>query len=210
MTAGRTAFPPVGFDRLLLVVTGALAAAFVPQGLAWLRTTYPDLAVRVVLTRAAERFVSPSALGVVSGNPIEPDTWPDAPVTAAPHVVLAEWAQAIVVYPATVHYVSRLALGLADTPSLLALQCTRAPVAVAPAFPPGGWDNPLLRRHVTALEERPNIAVVPPAPARSWTTGRDDAYGAAPFPAVLGTVELRRRALAGHAPDLGGEDGEDS
>ncbi|MFI6477234.1 flavoprotein [Nonomuraea sp. NPDC050663] len=189
------AFPPVGFERLLLVVTGAVPAAYTPQHAGWLRTTYPGLDVRIMLTRSAERFVTATALGVISGTEVLYDTWPEGPVTAGPHVRLAEWADAVLVCPATVGYLSRLALGLADSPSLLALYCTRAPVAVVPGFPPGAWHNPTTERHVSTLAERRNVLVVPPVPMRSWTTGQTGAHGPPPFPALIGALELHRRSL---------------
>ncbi|MEV2274260.1 flavoprotein [Nocardiopsis sp. NPDC049922] len=195
------ALPPIGFSRLLLVGSGSMHAAYLPGELTWLRTAFPDLAVQVVLTRSAHRFVTPTALGMITGRDVIPDTWPDEPVSEAVHVRLTEWADAAVVFPASLNFLARLALGLADSPALLALQCTRAPIVVAPSVPSGGWNTPVSERHTDALARRGNVAVVPPVPVRSWTTGRDDGHGAAPLAAVVGTLELLRRRTTSADPD---------
>ncbi|WDF39836.1 flavoprotein [Streptomyces sp. T12] len=187
--------PAFGARRLLYVGTGALSAAHMPFWLNWLRQGYPDVEVRPLITRSAERFVSRGALAPLAGREALLDAWPDGPVHAAPHVELAEWAEAVVVHPASLNFLARLALGLADTPVMLALQCTSAPVVLAPSLPPGALRSAAYRRHRAALEERPNVSVVPPTPGLSSTTGRMDAALAAPLPELLTAAErLRTRA----------------
>lgn len=191
--------PELGAGRLLIVGTGAIAAMHLPSWLTWLTASYPKLQVRVVLTRSAERFVSRAALSVLIRGEVSPDRWPDEPGPDALHVRLAEWSEAIAVYPACLNYVSRLALGLADTPSLLALQCTAAPIGVAPSLPPGALANPTVRAHLDTLAERPNVVVAPTLPAISATTRRADAAGAPPLWALIELIERLRRSLAADA-----------
>ncbi|WP_144122545.1 flavoprotein [Catellatospora sichuanensis] len=198
-TSADPRLPPLGFRRLLLVATGSLNAAFLPRDLAWLRSAYPELEVQVVLTRSALQFITATAAGCITGREAIVDEWPQ-PAAEALHVTLQQWAQAVMVYPAGLNYLARLALGLADSPSLLAIQCSTAPVVVAPALPPGGWDSPVTAAHVAALAQRPTITVLPPVPVLSFTTGRDDAHGPPPFTAALGSVELLRRRLRETAP----------
>ena len=104
-------------------------------------------------------------------------------------------------YPATMHFLARLALGLADTPALLALQCTQAPIGLAPALPPGGWESPALERHLQVLEQRRNVVVAPPRPGLSVTTGRNDGYAPAPFPVLLRLLDQCRAALPAASTD---------
>ncbi|GAA2449019.1 flavoprotein [Streptomyces glaucus] len=189
--------PAFGARQLLYVGTGSLGVMFMPMWSQWLRTSYPQLEVRTVITRSAEQFVTRTALTVFTGREILVDAWPDEPRPKALHVELAQWPDAVVIHPASFHFVSRLALGMADTPVLLALQCTQAPVVVAPALPPGGTDSPAYRRHIEALAERPNVIVIPPTTGRSVTTGRMEASVAAPLSEVLArTEQLRLRMLA--------------
>ncbi|MDU0301743.1 flavoprotein [Streptomyces sp. PAL114] len=178
--------------RLVLVVTGALSAAHTPFWLNWLRTGYPETSLRVLTTRSAGRFVTRQALTSISGTVAESDEWPQEPAAHAPHVELAEWADTFVVAPATLNFCSRLAGGLADSPAVLALQCTTAPVAVAPSLPPGGLTSWAYRRACAALEEMPHVSVVPPVPGLSTTTGRRDAALNAPMPSVIAAAERLR------------------
>ncbi|MFO7253143.1 MAG: flavoprotein [Actinomycetes bacterium] len=189
------AAPELGISRLLFVVTGAVAAAHTPFWLEWLRGAHPELEIRTVLTRSARRFVTPAALTACSGGEVFLDEWPEDE-TAARHVEWQQWADAIVVYPATLNFVARFALGLADTPALLAAQCATVPVVLAPALPPNGLDSAAYQAHWTALQRRRNVAVAPPQPGLSATTRRHDAWAPALLPDVLKLLEQRRAELA--------------
>ncbi|MFZ3499150.1 flavoprotein [Streptomyces sp. 5.8] len=188
--------PPFGAGKVLFVGTGSIGVMFMPMWLNWLRTAYPDTEVRTMLTRSAQRFVTRDALTAFAGGTVLQDVWPDEPEEGATHVELAQWPDAIVIHPATFHFVSRLALGVADTPLLLALQCTQAPIALAPALPPGGAESFAYRQHVAALAARPNVTVVPPQPGYSVTTGRPGATVATPLPAIIPALERLRARLA--------------
>ncbi len=175
--------PALGIDRLLVVVTGAVAASSTPGWLAWLRET-TELDLKVVLTRSATRFVTPAALAATSGGEVLLDEWPTDGADA-PHVRLATWAQAVVVFPATLHFLGRFALGLADTPALLTLQSTTAPIALAPALPPGAIDGHAYRQHWARLAERPDVILVPARQGTSITTRRTERGSPAPLSDVL-------------------------
>lgn len=184
--------PAFGAKRLLYIASGGVQAMFVPMWLNWLRTHYPDTEVRCVLTRSALRFTTPTAVAV-SGHGERPltDSWPEQP-DSAPHVELAQWPDAILVHPATYHFVARLSLGLADTPALLALQCTTAPTVLCPALPPGGHQSPAHRRHIGELAERPHVTVVPPIPGVSLSTGERGIGTAALLPDAIAALEDAR------------------
>lgn len=188
--------PQLRLERLLLVVTGSASASMAPFWLDWLRQVYPRLEVSVVLTHSAQRFVTRQAVAHRVDGEVVLDTWPQEE-THARHVRLEQWAQGVVVYPATLHYCARLALGLADSPSLLALQCSKAPIAVAPALPPGGFDSPAFQGHWATLAARPNVAMVAPEAGRSITTGRQDAWVPPPLPEVMGYLAQRHAQLTG-------------
>ncbi|MFD5516219.1 flavoprotein [Streptomyces sp. NPDC127066] len=182
--------------RLLYAVTGALSAAHTPFWVNWLRSVYPEVSLRIAVTRTAERFVTRQALASISGADVLVDAWPQEPAVHARHVELTEWADTFVVAPATLGFCSRLANGLADSPVLLALQCTTAPVALAPSLPPGGLDSVAYTRATAALKELPHVTVVPPVPGLSSTTGRWDAALNAPMPAVMAAAEALRSSTA--------------
>lgn len=179
--------PPLQLQRLALIATGSVAAADLPFWATWLRTTYPDLEVTAVLTRSARRFVSAAALsGRLRGRVLE-DVWPED-VGDARHVSLHRWAEGFLVFPCTLDYLARLALGMGDSPSMLAAQCTTAPIVLAPALPPGGQESPAYRRHAEAVVQRPNVTLVPPQPGTSVTTKEHDAWAPALLPDCINAL----------------------
>lgn len=183
--------PPAGpawhadFSRLLIVITGSINAAYAPSWLSWLKLSFPELSPRIVITRSALRFVTPQALAVISNTAVMTDEWQSEPEPGSAHTEMAESAEAILIYPATMHYVARLALGIPDTPSLLAIACTQVPVVVAPSFPPGGWDSPVTKEHLERLAGRSNVSVIPPVQGFSFTTRQENGCYPPPLPRLL-------------------------
>ena len=143
-----------------------------------------------MLTRSARRFVTPAALAARSGGEVFLDAWPEDEA-AARHVEWQQWAQAIVVYPATLNFIARFALGLADTPALLAAQCATVPVVLAPALPPNGLDSAAYQAHWTRC--RPPQRRRGPAPARAERDHR-------PARRLGARVPARRAQAGGAAP----------
>lgn len=196
-----SAAPDFTGRRLLLIGSGAVAAMHLPFWLNWISANYPDVETQVVLTPSAERFVTLESVTLLTKREAVRDRWPDGAEVGALHIRLLEWADTAVVYPACLNYLSRLALGLADSPSLLALQCAAdIPIGIAPSLPPGASQNPVLAAHLRTLADRPNVVVAPTVPSPSLTTGRTDAAGAAAVWTVLELVERRRKELLDPVP----------
>ncbi|GFH39521.1 flavoprotein [Streptomyces pacificus] len=190
----------MGARRLLVIGTGSVAAAHLPFWASWLKVGHPGTEVRYVLTGAATRFVTREALVAIGGCDVLVDRWSDEPEPRARHVDLAQWPDAVVVLPATLNYLARVAIGLGDSPSLLALQCTQAAIALAPALPPGGAESAAYAEHAAKLRARRNVVVVPPHPGRSTTSGRREAWAPASFPDVLAAADRLRAGLEAPAP----------
>lgn len=187
--------PALGVSRMLVIATGSVASMFFPSWLFWLRSTYPGLEVRYVITPAASRFVGTHAVAACggAGMPVI-DAWDAVEAGRSIHIEWASWPEAIVVHPATFAFTARFAAGLADSPALLALQTTSVPVVIAPSLPPGGVASPAYATHVKTLSARPNVAVAPPMSGPSLATGADGPGTVAPFPVCLRALEqLRRR-----------------
>ncbi|WP_406635363.1 flavoprotein [Amycolatopsis sp. WGS_07] len=185
----------VTFERMLLVGSGALSAAFLPYWINWIDAVLPSVSLKVALTRSAANFVSRHAVSALSRTDVLLDEWPDEPSREAPHVALAKWADVIAVYPATLNFISRFALGLGDSPALLALQCTDAVVGIAPALPPGAANNPVVAAHLRSFAERPRVVVSPTETAVSASSGESAAGSVAPLSELIGLLERRYREL---------------
>lgn len=138
--------------QILLGVTGGIAAYKSPDLVRRLRDR--GARVRVVMTAAAERFVTAQTFQAVSGEPVRTGLWDEQAEAAMGHIELARWADAIVIAPASADFIARLAGGLAD--DLLTTLClaSAAPVWVAPAMNAQMWMNPATQANVALLRRR--------------------------------------------------------
>jgi phosphopantothenoylcysteine decarboxylase / phosphopantothenate---cysteine ligase len=112
--------------------------------------------VRVLMTRNAAEFVSPLSLEVLSQNPIPRGMFDGRSDPAVGHVEAAQWADCVVVAPATANLIGKLAAGVADdllTTMLLAVPTGR-PVLLAPAMNTHMWENPAVQRNLKVLLEQ--------------------------------------------------------
>ncbi len=138
--------------RVLLAVSGGIAAYKIPELVRALRTR--GHAVRCALTPAAAEFVSPLVLQTLSGESVRSALFDPAEEGRIDHIALADWAEAVVVAPATASVLARMAQGLADDLVTTLLLATRAPVLVAPAMNVNMWQHPATRANVATLRER--------------------------------------------------------
>jgi phosphopantothenoylcysteine decarboxylase/phosphopantothenate--cysteine ligase len=138
--------------RVLLAVSGGIAAYKVPELVRGLRKA--GHRVRCALTREAAHFVAPLALQTVSGEAVRTELFDREQEGEIDHIALADWAEAVVVAPATANLLAKMAGGLADDLVSTLLLATRAPVLVAPAMNVNMWRHPATRANVALLAER--------------------------------------------------------
>ncbi len=140
---------PLAGKRILLGVTGGIAAYKTPALVRLLRAEGADVAV--VLSRSAAQFVTATTLQAVSNRPVRTDLFDAAAEAAMGHIELARWADLVLIAPATAHCLMRLAQGAAD--DLLSTLClaTTSPIAVAPAMNNRMWLHPATVRNVARL-----------------------------------------------------------
>ncbi len=106
--------------------------------------------VKVAMTAAAQRFVGPITFTGLTGEAPVVDLW-DSRYAGEVHVDLAEWADAVVVAPATANVMARVAHGITDDPVTATLLCFDGPVVFAPAMHDRMWRRPSTRRNVERL-----------------------------------------------------------
>ncbi|HQR22572.1 MAG TPA: bifunctional phosphopantothenoylcysteine decarboxylase/phosphopantothenate--cysteine ligase CoaBC [Burkholderiaceae bacterium] len=140
--------------RLVVGLTGGVAAYKVCELVRRLQDEGAD--VQVVMTAAAQQFVTATTLQALTGKPVFTDQWGSGAqvANAMPHIDLTRGVDAIVVAPATAHFLAKTAQGLADDLlSTLVLARNRATTAllVAPAMNVEMWDNPATQRNVAQL-----------------------------------------------------------
>ena len=165
------------------------------------------LDVHVVMTQAAQRFITPLTFAGLTGHKVITSLWPSANETGGDegdldssieHISEAQSTEALIVAPATANVLAKFAHGLADDFLTTLFLATRAPVILAPAMNVNMWQHPATRANLEILEGR-GIRIVPPekGPLACGMIGSGRlAEPEAIVEAVLGQLH-RRNDLAG-------------
>jgi phosphopantothenoylcysteine decarboxylase/phosphopantothenate--cysteine ligase len=135
--------------RLLLGITGGVAAYKAAQLARLLVKAGAD--VRVAMTEAATRFVTPVTLQALTGQSVWTDLWDPRVPDNMGHIELSRDRELIVVAPASADFLGKVAGGLAD--DLLSALCLarRCPLMAAPAMNVEMWENPAMQRNLHTL-----------------------------------------------------------
>ena len=137
--------------HVLLAVCGGIAAYKSCEVLRGLQKAGHE--VRVTCTADAERFVGKATFEGLTRHAVADDLYAN-PESSIPHIDLAEWANLVVVVPATANVMAKMATGVADdclSTTLLAAPC---PVLVAPGMNVHMWQHPATQANVRTLEGR--------------------------------------------------------
>ena len=186
---------PTGPWRVVVGVSGSIAAYKAPFVVRRLRQAGHE--VRVVATDAALRFIGAPALAAVAGRPVSSGIFDDP--AAVEHVAVGEWADLVVVAPASADLLARVASGRADDLLTATILTTTAPVVLAPAMHTQMWANPATRENVATLQRR-GLSIIHPDSGR--LTGADSGEGRLPDPErivaeALAVLADRRACRAG-------------
>ncbi|OMC88860.1 bifunctional 4'-phosphopantothenoylcysteine decarboxylase/phosphopantothenoylcysteine synthetase [Viridibacillus sp. FSL H7-0596] len=109
--------------------------------------------VKVMMTESATRFVTPLSFQVMSKNDVYTDTFDEKDSSVIAHIDLADWADLIIVAPATANVIGKLANGIADDMVTTTLLATTAKVWIAPAMNVHMYDNLAVKRNIAQLAE---------------------------------------------------------
>ncbi len=145
--------------RILLGVSGGIAAYKAAEIVRSLVKEGAD--VRVVLTSRGAEFITPLTLATLSGHAVARDEFHEEPSPVIDHIELAQWADVLVVAPATANVLARFAQGEgSDLLSTIHL-AFKGSVVLAPAMNPKMWDHARTRANVACLEQAGEIIVSP-------------------------------------------------
>jgi phosphopantothenoylcysteine decarboxylase/phosphopantothenate--cysteine ligase len=138
--------------RVILGVTGSIAAYKSAELARRLRDT--GATVRVVMTEAAQSFITPLTMQALSGNPVHTQLLDTAAEAAMSHIELAKWADVVLVAPTSANFMAAVALGRGN--DLLTTLClaTDAPIVLAPAMNQAMWRDPATQANVHVLKQR--------------------------------------------------------
>lgn len=110
--------------------------------------------VRVTATRNALEFVTPLTIETLSQSRLYTDMFDVNRAMEVEHIALAEWADALVVAPATANIIGKFAHGIADDALSTLFLATRKPVFIAPAMNTNMFQNPVVQENIETLKKR--------------------------------------------------------
>jgi phosphopantothenoylcysteine decarboxylase/phosphopantothenate--cysteine ligase len=151
--------------RVTVGVSGGIAAYKAAELVRALQRQALD--VHVVMTEAACRFVQPLTFAALTGYKVITSLWDDAGEgggatdSSIEHIGEAQWADALVVAPATANILAKFAHGMADDFLTTMYLATTAPVLVAPAMNVNMWNHAATRANLEILRQR-GVRVVEP------------------------------------------------
>lgn len=177
--------------RLLIGVTGGIASYKMATVVSTL--VQRGAAVTVLMTDAASRFITPATFEALSGRPVLTGIWEPVASHDPQHIALARDAEAMLIAPATMDTLARLANGFAnDIVSLVTSAIDRAttPVLIAPSMNAVMWSQPATQRNLATLRDD-GFTVI--EPATGWQACRTD--GAGRLPETDALIEALHAAL---------------
>lgn len=135
--------------KILFVITGGIAEYKVVEAVRY--QVKAGNAVKVVMTKMAEEFVTPLTFATLTNEPVYDDFKSDLGKPVA-HVALADWADQVVVAPATANFIAKMVLGIADDFASTVVLASSAKKRVLPAMNVNMWQNPAVQRNLTQLK----------------------------------------------------------
>ncbi len=147
--------------KVMVGVSGGIAAYKAVELVRALQRHALD--VRVTMTDAATQFIQPLTFSALTGHRVLRSLWhtPDSPDAPIDHIAEAQWADLLVVAPATADLLARFAHGLANDFLTTMYLATPAPVLVAPAMNSLMWQHPATQANVEILRQR-GVRIVEP------------------------------------------------
>ncbi|MDX8045003.1 bifunctional phosphopantothenoylcysteine decarboxylase/phosphopantothenate--cysteine ligase CoaBC [Gracilibacillus sp. S3-1-1] len=137
--------------KILLGVSGGIA---VYKAVALTsKLTQAGAEVRVIMTESATEFVTPLTFQAISRNPVYTDTFDEKDAAKIAHIDLADWADLVVIAPATANIIGKLANGIVDNMLTTTLIATEVPVYIAPAMNVHMYQHPAVINNLHTLEK---------------------------------------------------------
>ncbi len=200
MTATCAAPACTGTRRIVVGVSGSISAYKATFIIRQLRAAGHE--VKVVASAAALKFIGESTLAALSGAPVASQLFSDA--GAVEHVAIAEWAQLLLIAPASADLIAKLAVGRADDMLTTTALTTTAPIVISPAMHTQMWQHPATVANVEILRSR-GVKVIEPASGR--LTGKDSGPGRLPEPEQIVAQALEFLRQSEHSKAASNSDG---
>ena len=192
--------------EILLGVTGGIAAYKVADLTS--KLVQAGAGVSVVMTEAAQKFVTPLTFQALSGRPVRTSTWHLQDSSDPQHISLTERASLLLVAPASADILAKVAHGLCDDLVSLMICAAACPVVFSPAMNNRMWDNPITQENIAKLKSHGYRFIGPDA---GWLACRNVGEGRMAEPAEIvrilsegAAVPLATRSAGVHPPKKAG------
>lgn len=170
---------------LVLCVCGGYQAHTIPSFVVALRRHFAD-EVRVVLSHAAAKLVARDAVEVAARNPVFVEMDDKAGGIYVPHIELTQGADLVLVYPASVNLLGKLAHGIADELIPALLLASEVPAVIVPVSNRAMVRHPATQRNLATLRADGYVVLEPPDAVEIANPEElDDRVGPFPYPALL-------------------------
>ena len=178
--------------RVLVAAAGALSVVDLHHYVA--RLQLEGWEVRLALSRGAARLVSVAALrAMTGGHPVVDETGGGL---AVPHMELADWADQVLVLPASANVLAKCALGIADDLLTTAVLAAEPPVLFVPSMNPAMWKRPSVQRNVARLREDGHVVVLRDHPGKAFEASSGSLVPSELMPAPEDVARLVRLRAA--------------
>ena len=144
--------------HIVVGVSGGIAAYKIPELIRLLRKSGAE--VKVTMTRNALNFVTELTLRTLSNNDVYSDVFAAINHHATEHISLPNWADLMVVAPASADVLGKMANGIADDALTTTFLATRKPVVIAPAMNDNMYRSEATQQAMQILSSRPNITIL--------------------------------------------------
>lgn len=188
--------------KILLGVTGCIAAyksalilrEFIKRG----------AEVKVVMTPSATEFITPLTLATLSHNEVVVNTFPknqkDGTNLSTWHIDFALWSDIMLIAPATINTIAKIAYGFADNALTTLVTALRSPLVIAPAADVDMFNNPINKENLVKLEKLGHYIIYPET--GELASGLSGDGRLADTNKIIDAVEL---ILSGYSKDLMGK-----
>lgn len=166
--------------EIIVAVCGGIAAYKVADVVS--KLVQSGAGVSVVMTEQATKFIAPLTLEALSARKVRTDAFDLVNTSDPQHIALTERSDLMLIAPATMNILAKVAHGLCDDLVSLMIAASACPVVFAPAMNNRMWDNPANQANLTALKQR-GYSFIGPEPG--WLACRNTGQGRLSEPATI-------------------------
>ena len=137
--------------KILMGVSGGIAVYKIATLVSQMKQAGAD--VKVIMTKNAQKFVTPLTFQTLSANPVYTDMFDSVSGIDVNHITLAKWADYFIIAPATANTIGKFASGIADDLLSCTVITVKIPTLIVPAMNTNMYTNVMVQRNIKTLQE---------------------------------------------------------